>query len=126
MSLDQTDPPKADGAPAYAAETAPERPGRWAPGDVLGLAIPADPEALRAGGPAFLTAAFRAAGVLGADNRVTAITRFEHCPGGSTGRKLMLGVAYETPAAGLETELFVTFSRDCDNELRDRGKDQME
>jgi hypothetical protein len=110
--------------------TANSKPGAgdeaWVVGDVLGQRFPTHPEALREGGAAFLTEAFRVAGVLGADNRVTRITRFEDCPGGSTGRKLMLGVAYETPAPGLETELFVKFSRDFDSELRDRGKDQME
>ena len=98
----------------------------WVPGDMLGLQIPAHSEALRAGGESFLTEAFRAAGALAADNRVTRITQFEECPGGSTGRKLLLSVAYEQPVPGLFTELFVKFSRDFADAIRDRAKIQME
>jgi hypothetical protein len=93
---------------------------------MLGLQIPAHSEALRAGGEPFLTEAFRTAGVLAADNRVTEITRFEECPGGSTGRKLLLSVAYQKPGPGLFTELFVKFSRDFNDAIRDRAKIQME
>jgi len=98
----------------------------WAVGDLLGLRIPAHSEALRAGGVAFLTAAFQATGALSADNRVKQITQFEECPGGSTGRKLLLSVEYERPAPGLHTNLFVKFSRDFDDALRDRARIQME
>jgi hypothetical protein len=98
----------------------------WVPGDTLRLQIPAHSAALRAGGEAFLTQAFRIAGVLAADNRVTRITQFEECPGGSTGRKLLLSVTYEKPAPELYADLFVKFSRDFDDEIRDRGKIQME
>jgi hypothetical protein len=98
----------------------------WVPGDSLGLQIPAHSEALRAGGESFLTEAFRASGALAADNRVTRITQFEECPGGSTGRKLLLSVAYEKPAPGLHTRLFVKFSRDFDNTIRDRARNQLE
>jgi hypothetical protein len=93
---------------------------------MLGLQIPAHSRSLRAGGEAFLTEAFRAAGALDAENRVTRITRFEECPGGSTGRKLLLSVEYEKPSPGLHTDLFVKFSRDFDDEIRDRAKIQME
>jgi hypothetical protein len=98
----------------------------WAPGDMLGLQVPAHAEALREGGAGFLTRAFRAAGALSADNQVVAITQFEDCPGGSTGRKLLLAVEYARPEPGLHTELFVKFSRDFADPIRDRGKDQME
>jgi hypothetical protein len=90
---------------------------------MLGLQVPAYSGALRAGGEAFLTEAFRVGGVLAADNTVTRITRFEECPGGSTGRKLLLSVPYEKPAPELYTDLFVKFSRDFDDEIRDRGED---
>jgi hypothetical protein len=96
------------------------------PGDTFGFALPADAEALRRAGPAFLTRAFRAAGVLSPDNEVAAVTRFEDCPGGSTGRKLLLSVDYARSQPGLPTDLFVKFSRDFDDPLRDRGKDQLE
>ena len=97
---------------------------RWVTGDHFGLAIPADPAALRSGGAAFLTEAFRISGALGADNAVKRISRFDEVPGGSTGRKLLLSVEYDVPDT--HTDLFVKFSRDFDDPIRDRGKTQME
>jgi hypothetical protein len=98
----------------------------WMPGDMLGVEIPADSQALQLGGAAFLTEAFKRSGALGADNRVTRIARLEEFSGGSTGRKLILSVEYEKPRADLHTDLFVKFSRDFDDEIRDRAKIQME
>lgn len=98
----------------------------WIKGDKLGLEIPAHKEALRTGGAAFLTQAFHRTGALSADNRVIEITQCEECPGGSTGRKLLLSVAYAKPAASLPTKLFVKFSRDFDDDIRDRAKHQLE
>jgi hypothetical protein len=86
----------------------------WVLGDTFGIPIPADPAALREGGPVFLTRALHAAATLAADNRVTAITRCDEVGGGSTGRKLLLSVAYARADAGLQRELFVKFSRDLD------------
>jgi hypothetical protein len=94
---------------------------RWVTGDHSGLSIPADPDALRAAGTTFLTEAFRA---YGAENPVARITQFDEVPGGSTGRKVLLRVDYAAP--GAHTDLFVKFSRDLDNPIRDRGKTQME
>ncbi|MBV9951636.1 MAG: hypothetical protein JO291_06775, partial [Acidimicrobiia bacterium] len=74
----------------------------------------------------FLTGAFRAAGAMGADNRVTVITHLEPFTGGSTGRKALLSVAYDHTEPHLPEDLFVKFSRDLDDELRDRGRRQME
>ncbi|MGA5545866.1 hypothetical protein ACPCIR_28835 [Mycobacterium sp. NPDC051198] len=99
---------------------------RWVTGDGTGLEFPADPDTFRDAGPVFLTAALHAFGALPQDNRISAITRFEDCTGGSTGRKALLDVRYADPADGLPTELFVKFSRDFDNPRRDRGKTQME
>jgi len=98
----------------------------WVHGDGTGLSIPAHMDALRDGGETFLTAAFRSSGVLGADNAVARITQFEECPGGSTGRKVFLSVAYEKPSPSLPETLFVKFSRDFDDPIRDRGRDQLE
>jgi hypothetical protein len=96
-------------------------------GDATGLLIPAHAEALRTGGVKFLTDAFRAFGSLPATNRVTQITRFETCPGGSTGQKLFLSVEYEEPDPQLHTRLFIKFSRDFSDPVRDaRGKHEME
>jgi hypothetical protein len=99
---------------------------RWVTGDQFGQPIPADPAALRSGGPRFLTRAFRLSGALAIDNSVTSITDFREVAGGSTGRKVALSVEYDKPQPSLHTDLFVKFSRDLDNPLRDRGKTQME
>jgi hypothetical protein len=99
---------------------------RWVTGDQFGVAIPIDPSALRVGGPGFLTDAFRASGALTDGNRVTRVTDFREVAGGSTGRKVMVSVEYDRSGPGLDTELFVKFSRDLENPIRDRGKTQME
>ena len=99
----------------------------FVPGDDTGLMIPAHGEALRAGGEALLTEEFRRFGSIAHDNRVQRITRWEKCPGGSTGKKFYLSIEYEYPAADLHTDLFVKFSRDFDDKIRDdRGKYEME
>ncbi|RDH78398.1 hypothetical protein DVS77_10970 [Mycolicibacterium moriokaense] len=90
---------------------------RWFTGDVSGLAFPADPAALRDGDAAFLSKAF--------DAEVGRIVRCEEVSGGSTGRKMLLDVEYVDPAPGLYTDLFVKFSRDFGDPLRDRGRTQM-
>ena len=96
-------------------------------GDATGLLIPAHIDALRSGGETFLTESFRVFGSLSSDNRITRITRFETCPGGSTGQKLLLSVEYEQSDARLHTDLFVKFSRDFADPIRDdRGKHEME
>lgn len=97
----------------------------WVIGDHYGTPFPADPAGLRSGGAVFLTNAFRASGVLG-PNSVGRVADFREVSGGSTGRKVTLSVEYGRPATGLRTELFVKFSRDFDNPVRDRGKTQME
>ena len=98
----------------------------WIRGDSLGIDIPAHGESLKSGAEKFLTKAFRAAGSLAKDNRVTRITRLEEIKGGSTGRKLLLSVEYRDPSPGLHTDLFVKFSRDFSDEQRDQARSQME
>lgn len=98
----------------------------WIKGDSTGLSIPAHIEALRSGGADFLTEAFRAVGALDDDNRVAAITDLREVTGGSTGRKALLSVEYEKQTPELHRELFVKFSRDFDNDIRDRARTQME
>lgn len=98
---------------------------RWVPGDAFGLVIPADAGALKSAGVAFLDSAFHRFGALSPDNHVTAITQFQECPGGSTGRKLLLSLRYARPEAQLPEDLFVKFSRDFDDPRRDRGRTQM-
>lgn len=95
-------------------------------GDATNLMIPGHPEALQRAGINFLTQAFQAFGVLDVDNRVTCVRKFEDCPGGSTGKKIFLSVEYERPQQGLHEHLFVKFSRDFSDPIRDdRGKHEM-
>jgi hypothetical protein len=95
-------------------------------GDATGLRIPAHLDALREVGADFLTEAFQVFGSLPADNSVARIARIVPCPGGSTGQKVFLTVEYARPDPGLHTELFVKFSRDFSDEIRDRGKYELE
>jgi hypothetical protein len=97
----------------------------WVPGDIFGLELPAHPDALEAGGPAFLTRAFRACGALGPDNSVTRITRLDEWTLGGTGVKALLSVAYEHDAPGLSRDLFVKFSRNFRDAVRDSGRHLM-
>jgi len=82
------------------------------------LSFPADPAALRDGDVGFLTKAFQ--------TPVTKMTRCEEIPGGSTGRKILLDVEYADTTTERHRELFVKFSRDFDDPIRDRGRTQME
>src|SRR3546814_8979527 len=68
---------------------------RWVTGEIFGLPIPADAEALRSSGCEFLTTAFRASGALADDNGVSRIVGAEEFNGGGTGKKMLLTVAYE-------------------------------
>jgi hypothetical protein len=95
-------------------------------GDALRLAIPAHPAALAAAGAAFLTQAFRAFGALAPANEVTGLAAIEPCPGGSTGAKLFLTLDYARPQAGLPRDLFVKFSRDFDDPVRDLQRGELE
>jgi hypothetical protein len=92
-------------------------------GDVTGLPIPSDADALREGGTRLLTDAFHRFDALAPDNRVVGITGFAEVDGGSTGRKLLLSVDYLVP--GPHQDLFVKFSRDLSDPERDRGRTQM-
>ncbi|PEQ12755.1 hypothetical protein B2G71_10695 [Novosphingobium sp. PC22D] len=97
-----------------------------ATGDTTGLALPADPEALRRQGAAFLTDAFRSYGMLAHDNRVTRIARFEEFHGGNSGAKAVLDVSYAEPSNALPTRLFAKFSRDFSDAFRDRRRFELE
>jgi hypothetical protein len=72
----------------------------WARGDTFGLDFPAHPEALKAGGPEFLTQAFRISGTLGQDNRVTQVTGLEEWMLGGTGVKAVREVLTQLPGQG--------------------------
>lgn len=93
---------------------------------MLGMPMPAHPQALRDGGIEFLNKAFRRTGALPEDNEIVRITRFEDCPRGSTGRKVLLSLEYASPSPDLHTDLFVKFSRAFDDPLRDNQRYEME
>ena len=97
--------------------------GDCATGDFTHTSFPAHPDALRRGGIDFLTTAFRASGTLEPRETVTRISRFQEVSGGSTGRKVLLDVEYDRTGPALPTELFVKFSRDFDDPVRDHGRD---
>ncbi|OBI75879.1 hypothetical protein A5663_03805 [Mycobacterium sp. E740] len=90
------------------------------------MSFPTHAEALLASGTGFLTEAFRTFGALAHDNEVVAIDHFEEVSGGSTGRKAVLTVRYARPDDGVATDLFVKFSRDFDDAVRDAGRQQMQ
>lgn len=97
----------------------------WVQGDLLGISIPAHAEALRAGGVEFLTKAFRVTGVLSEDNSVAAITRFDAWNVGGTGHKVFLSVRYAVADPALPVDLFVKFSRNFDDDIRDVSRNQV-
>lgn len=97
----------------------------WARGDLFGLDFPAHPDALKAGGAEFLTRAFRATGALGSTNRVACITGLDEWSLGGTGLKVLLSVAYERDEPGLPCDLFVKFSRNFHDKVRDSGRHHM-
>ena len=98
----------------------------WARGDRFRIDLPAHAEALLAGGPDFLTRAFRASGALAQDNAVTQITHCEEWQVGGTGAKAMLSVTYARDEPGLSGQLFVKFSRNFTDKTRDRVRFHME
>ncbi len=98
----------------------------WVRGDATGLLYPAHPDALRMAGTGFLTAALRTYGTLSADDEVVAIDRFDEVSDGSTGRKAALTVRYAGEHPHAPANLFVKFSRDFDDPVRDIGRTQME
>lgn len=97
----------------------------WARGDIFGLDFPAHPAALKSAGPEFLTRAFRVSGTFGEDNRVTHITGLDEWMLGGTGVKALLSVAYERDVPGLSRDLFVKFSRNFQDKVRDGGRYHM-
>lgn len=104
------------------AENADTADSRWVTGEIFGLDIPADIETLVAGGPEYLTRAFRAAGSLSPTNRVVRIVEAKEFLGGGTGKKALLTLAYEHAEPNAPEALFIKFSRNFDNELWDRAR----
>jgi hypothetical protein len=81
-----------------------------APGDHYGLAFPISLDGLCAAGADFLTEAFRAAGVISSDNRVTEILEFEPLSHNGASDAALLSVAYASLEPDLHTDLFVKVS----------------
>lgn len=98
---------------------------RWVTGEIFGIEIPADLEALVSAGPEFLTRAFQTAGALAPTNRVTRIIEAREFLGGGTGKKARLTLAYEFDEPDLPQALFIKFSRNFDDELWDRARHLM-
>jgi len=80
-----------------------------APGDEYKLVFPFTIEGLRASGPAFLTSAFRASGVISEDNEVTQIVELRRLGIKGASENAFLTVAYARDEPGLQAELFVKF-----------------
>ncbi|WP_157083012.1 hypothetical protein [Novosphingobium lentum] len=84
-----------------------------------GVDFPTTIEPLLVDGPAFLTRALRATGVLSSDNAVTAIVSSREFFGGGMGRKLLIEIDYARPDQGLHRHLFAKFPRMFGDPLRD-------
>ena len=98
----------------------------WVTGDNSGLSIPATPEALLSDAPAFLTKAMHDQGTLDRDDAVLTVRDSKAVSGGSTGKKLLLALDYRYPDRHADNQLFIKFSRDYDDPIRDQAKRQLE
>ena len=90
-------------------ETFLERHRRISAGDHYGLEFPVDLAGLREAGPAFLTEALRASGVLSADNRVTDIVALDNLDIRGASENGLLTLSYARDEPGLQSHLFVKF-----------------
>lgn len=79
------------------------------PGDHYGLEFPIDLAGLKKAGPAFLTAAFQASGILSPDNHVTDIVALDKLDIRGASENGLLTLSYARDEPGLQTDLFVKF-----------------
>ena len=98
---------------------------RFFQGDFSGLNIPADPATLLQSAPESLTAMLRNSGILTEQNAVESIRHSQVVSGGSTGRKLLIEPNYRQSSAQLPDQLFIKFSRDFDEPIRDQARHQL-
>jgi hypothetical protein len=100
----------------------------WVQGDFHSLEIPAHLEALLVGGADFLNRAMAVAGSLERGNTVTGIVSYALCLAGSTGQKAILELKYLRPLKNkkMVSQVFVKFSRDFADPMRDAAKFQLE
>ncbi|WP_290580972.1 hypothetical protein [Ketobacter sp.] len=98
-------------------------------GDTYGLDIPAHPDALLKSGAAFLNRAFQHAASIhatgNASRSIESILDSQIIHAGSTGTKLLLTVEIAAATSRKKQRLFVKFSRDFSNEIRDASRQQM-
>ena len=106
-------------------ESIPARDNHWVRGELFDIDFPADADTLKTDGENFLTRAFRASGALPEDDRVSRILQAEAFFGGGTGAKLKLTVAYASSEPDLPQQLFIKFSRNFNDELRDSARYMM-
>ena len=97
-----------------------------AKGDDFGLEFPVHPQAFETAGAAWLTSAFRRFGAIDSDNWVTRIDSVERCPGGATGAKVIVEVQYARSDPALHSRLFVKFSRDFQDAIRDSQRFELQ
>jgi len=108
-------------------ETFQERHSIIAAGDHYGLEFPFTLDALREFGAEFLTSAFRAAGSMGKDNRVTEIVELKPLAIMGASENAFLTVAYAKQEPGLHTELFVKVPpADMDHKFLQSGSSHSE
>lgn len=88
-------------------ETFQQRHEQVLPGDTYGLEFPLSLAMLERFGPEFLTRAFHASGVMGADNRVTAILSMKPIEVMGASENALLTVAYARDDPAMATDLFV-------------------
>ena len=99
---------------------------RWVTGDQFGVAIPADPAALDGGGARFSPTRFAPRVCSRTTTASRASPSSARSPAAARAARSCCRSNTHEPAPGLHTDLFVKFSRDFDNPIRDRGKTQME
>ena len=107
VDADALGPAPAPRALRFSRDEFAERHASPAGGERYGLEFPFTLDSIRTQGADFLTEAFRAAGTLSPDNRVTTIESVEVCEGGQASDKGFLTVAYERSEPGLSERLFV-------------------
>jgi len=98
----------------------------WVIGDHFGLPVPADRASLEAGGTAWLNRALQACGSLETGELVEQLLDLRAFEGGGTGAKAALTIRCTGPLGARTKELFVKFSRNFEDPLRDVARQHME
>jgi len=109
VDADTLAPAPADSPSILDYETFLQRHHQVSAGDHYGLEFPIDLAGLREAGPEFLTRAFRASGVIAADNHVTSIVALDKLDIRGASENGLLTLTYAREEPGLQTDLFVKF-----------------